>query len=258
MTTLRARWLCLHLVCAVVAAAHGIHDSSNYSTAAVGHHPMVRAWQRVQDRAAPILARNLGAADSHTASPLPLFERLKQEHDDGGEHDRHNPQEYQRPLARRRAQTASTTLTEDNTEPLRIEVDFSALFPTAGTAPPSSLSTCFHVGHWFRWNFPKSSVPPCQEAKQWEANPTWDKWVQTDQDSCHPKVGGGDSPNVYSPSNRDGEMCNRKYDSSAQNCCECCLCGFLPYRAIRLQLCLNCTSSIFLWFCAATQTLRLS
>lgn len=58
---------------------------------------------------------------------------------------------------RRRQQGASSAvLTMANTRPLRIHADLSALYEE--TAVPHA--SCFHVGQWFRWNFPTRKVPP--------------------------------------------------------------------------------------------------
>ena len=187
---------------------------------------MVATLARVQAQAANITAHELGAADPHTASPLPLFERLKREH---GVHDRHHPQAYSID-ARRRAQGGGGTLTQANTEPLRIEIDFSALFQIKDRAKPSAAahrpapstrlpySTCFGVGEWFRWNFPSSSQPPCEKAQGWDSASSWESWTKTNQDSC-----GGSGGSVFGPDSREGDMCNRIYDSSAQNCWGVCL-----------------------------------
>ena len=167
---------------------------------------MVRALRRVQARASTVTAEELGAADPHTASPLPLFERLKREH---GVHDRHHPQRYisdRRPGSSvggssdggdswRRAQESEGTLTEETTQPLRIQSDFSAMYPETAL----QYSTCFEVGQWFKWNFPESSDPPCETAHNWWGNDplTWESWVQSNQDSC-----GGGGSDVYAPGNR--------------------------------------------------------
>ncbi len=157
---------------------------------------------------------------AETISPLPLMERLKRHYGVSG-HDHHHPQgDAYAPLPRadgRRGlqEDGGGMLTEQTTERLKIKVDYSNMSPD--DAMP--YATCFEVGAWFKWNFPTSDSPPCAEAVdvQQRGIDTWSTWVASGQNSCS---GAAD---VYGPSNLGGQMCNREYDASAQNCWGVCL-----------------------------------
>ena len=216
------------MVVAILIAYLTLTSLARALAPATGVHPAVAALRRVQQRLSETRIEALGADDSYTASPMPLFEQLKRE---AGQHDRHHPQDYGEMLmsSHRRAQAGSGVMTDANTEPLKIAIDFSAMFDEKDTAKknkyrpaPSTrqaYSTCFHEGEWFKWNFPSSASPPCKRADGWQNANTWAAWRQTNQDSC-----GGTGGTVYNPSTRrDGAMCNRLYDPSAQNCWGVCL-----------------------------------
>ena len=167
--------------------------------------------------------------DPHTASPLPLYERLQREH---GVHARQHPQALRRG---RRAQAAGDgALTEANTDPLRIEVDFSAMYETTPETPPivggdyahvpgqaKPYSVCFRVGDWFMWNFPTTREPPCSTAGGWDESTDHAAWIAGDQNGCAGVAGV--AADVFSPTNPEGTMCNRRYDSNGQNCWGVCV-----------------------------------
>lgn len=104
-------------------------------------------------------------------------------------------------------------LTEDTTEKLHIKVDYSNMERDGAM----QYATCFEVGAWFKWNFPLSNSPPCAQPVNVAGRDTWNTWVASDQNSCS---GAAD---VYGPGRLGGQMCNREYDSSAQNCWGVCL-----------------------------------
>jgi hypothetical protein len=154
-----------------------------------------------------------------TISPLPLMERLKRHYDVAG-HDRHHPQgDTYAPLPRADGRRGlqddggGGMLAEESTDPLNIFVDYSNMRP----ADAMPYATCFNEGDWFKWNFPRDATPPCPNAVNTATRNTWNTWVESNQNSC---AGGAD---VYGPGNLDGQMCNREYDSSSQNCWGVCL-----------------------------------